>query len=165
VSRYTEAELAAIIAYVKSVPPVDRELPSGAPGPVARALGVLRDFPLAPASAIDHEHVTFLRANELTDPVRAGEHLVATAGCRGCHGSSLAGGGGPPPGGSNITPTGIGHWTEEDFITALREHKRPDGSTISEVMPRAYGQMSDADLRKIFRYLQTVPSNGERTVH
>ena len=158
---YTESELAAIVAYVKSVPPVDREQPRGTVGPVTRALGLLLRFPIATASTVDHDHVKFARAHDFNDPVRVGEHLVTTGGCRNCHGADLAGGGGPPPGGSNITPSGMHGWTDGDFITAIRDHKRPDGTTLSEVMPRAYGEMSDADLKKIFAYLMTLPGASQ----
>ena len=64
---------------------------------------------------------------------------------------------------ANITPVGIGDWSERDFVRALREHKRPNGSTISDAMPRAYGQMTDDDLEKIYAYLKTVPRKGEKT--
>lgn len=68
---------------------------------------------------------------------------------------------------ANLTPheSGLKGWTEEDFIRALREGKRKDGSAISEYMPwKAYGQMSDAELKAIWAYLQTVPAaeKGER---
>ena len=56
------------------------------------------------------------------------------------HGAELTGGCGPPPGGANITPVGIGGWSERDFVVALRTHRRPNGSAIDEVMPRAYGE-------------------------
>lgn len=159
--RFNEADLGAIIAYVKSVPPVDRELPQMTVGPMARTLGLLVDFPLAPASKIDHANVTFEPARASKGP-GAGSYIIATAGCRSCHGADFAGGGGPPPGAANITPVGIGDWSEQDFLTALREHKRPNGSTISEAMPRAYGQMTDDDLKKIYAYLKTVPRKGEK---
>ncbi len=161
--RFNEADLAAIIAYIKSVPPVDRELPQMQVGPMARALGLLVDFPLAPASKIDHANVTFEPVPAPNDPAASGSYIVATAGCRSCHGEDFTGGGGPPPGAANITPVGIGDWSEQDFSTALREHKRPNGSTISEAMPRTYGQMSDDDLEKIYAYLKTVPRKGEKT--
>ena len=48
-------------------------------------------------------------------------------------------------------------------MTAIREHKRPNGSAIDEAMPRIYGTMSDDDLRLIFGYLQTVPAKGTKT--
>jgi hypothetical protein len=75
----------------------------------------------------------------------------------------LKGGGGPPPGAANITPVGIGNWSEQDFFTALRDHKRPNGTAIDDAMPRGYGQMADEDLRKIFSFLKTVPAAGEKS--
>ena len=160
--HFTEADLGALVAYIRSVPPVDRAMPPPSPGPMARALAVLAGFPLTPAATIDHDRVRLAAEKDLVDPIAAGEKLVAMGGCRGCHGATLAGGGGPPPGASNITPVGIGAWTRDQFVTAIREHKRPNGSTIRDVMPRAYGQMSDADLQNIYAYLKTVPAAGTR---
>jgi mono/diheme cytochrome c family protein len=160
---FTERDLANVIAYVKSVPPVDREHPTPAPGPLMRALSVFGDFPLSPAARIDHEHVRFAAPRDEDDPVAAGEQLVASAGCVACHGRDFAGGGGPPPGAGNITPVGISSWTEKDFITAIREHRRPNGTVISDTMPRGYGLMSDADLRRIFAFLRTLPPKGQLT--
>ena len=78
----------------------------------------------------------------------------------------MASGGGylyPPPGAANITPVGIGSWSEGDFLRAVRQHKRPNGTDVAEGMPRAYGLMSDEELRLIFTYLKTVPPKGQRT--
>jgi mono/diheme cytochrome c family protein len=158
--HFTEPDLGALVAYLRSLPPVDRELPQTRVGPMARALAVLAGFPLTPASKIDHARVTFAPEQNADDPVAAGETLMAMGGCRGCHGPTLAGGGGPPPGASNITPVGIGDWTREQFVTAIREHKRPNGSTIAATMPRAYGEMSDTDLHNLYAYLRTVPADG-----
>ena len=161
--RFTAADAGAIIAHVKSVPPVDRLLPEMSVGPLARTLGLFTDFPLAPAAKIDHSQNRLAQGPNTSDSVAAGEYLVSTAGCRGCHGAQLAGGGGPPPGASNITPVGIGDWSEQDFFVALRTHRRPNGSTINEAMPKAYGEMADEDLRKILEYLRTVPPAGQKT--
>jgi cytochrome c553 len=161
--KFTEADLVAIIAYIRSLPPVDRELPPPSIGPMARTLSVFGNFPLFVAEMIDHQNVEFAAPVDTTNPVAAGDYLISTGGCRGCHLPDLTGGGGPPPGASNITPVGIGGWSEADFIRAIREHKRPDGTVIAEEMPRIYKQMSDDDLRKIFAYLKTVPPKGEKT--
>jgi mono/diheme cytochrome c family protein len=161
--RFTESAMASIIAYLKSVPPVDRDLARPSPGPLARALGLFADFPLLPAAKIDHERVTFAAPHDQSNPVAAGEEIVALASCRACHGPEFAGGSGPPPGGANITPIGIGGWTEPQFLTALRDHKRPNGSAISDVMPRAYGEMSTTDLHNVYEYLKTLPPKGEKT--
>jgi mono/diheme cytochrome c family protein len=161
--RFTESALGSIIAYVKSVPPVDRELPRPAPGPMARALGLFTDFPLSPAAKTDHARVAFAAPTDQTNPVAAGEELVAMAACRGCHGAEFTGGGGPPPGASNITPVGIGTWTVQDFLTALRTHKRPNGTTIDAAMPLGYGQLTDSELRNVFAYLKTLPPKGKKS--
>jgi mono/diheme cytochrome c family protein len=75
--------------------------------------------------------------------VEQGEYLVRTGGCVSCHtaagGQSFAGGRAlTTPFGTfyspNITPdpeTGIGHWTDQQFLRALREGVRPTGPTIS----------------------------------
>jgi mono/diheme cytochrome c family protein len=60
----------------------------------------------------------------------------------------------------NITPdreTGIGRWTDAQIIAAIREGKRPDGSTIGPPMPIGmYRNMSDRDVRAIVAYLRSV---------
>lgn len=62
---------------------------------------------------------------------------------------------------SNITPdveTGIGSWTEEQIIVAIREGIRPDGSIIGPPMPILdYRHMSDEDARALAAYLAQVP--------
>jgi len=60
----------------------------------------------------------------------------------------------------NITPdpeTGIGKWTDEQIIDAIRNGKRPDGTTIGPPMPvQFYRSMSDTDVRAIVAYLRSV---------
>lgn len=61
---------------------------------------------------------------------------------------------------ANITPdpeTGIGKWTDAQIITAIREGKRPDGTTIGPPMPIGmYHRMSDRDVKAIVAYLHQV---------
>ena len=62
---------------------------------------------------------------------------------------------------SNITPgveTGIGGWSDEEIIVAIREGKRPDGSIIGPAMPIAlYRGISDRDAQAIVAYLRSIP--------
>jgi len=162
---FTAEDLGAIVAYVKSMPPVDRTVPAMSVGPMARALGLFADFPLASASRIDHTTSRLAARPDPADAVAAGRYLVSSAGCQACHGAQLTGGSGPPPGGANITPAGIGGWSERDFVVAVRTHRRPNGSAIDDVMPRAYGDMSDEDLARIYAYLRTVPAAGTKTAN
>lgn len=60
----------------------------------------------------------------------------------------------------NITQdieTGIGSWSDEEIIRAIREGVRPDGTIIGPPMPiPSYRGMSDSDVRAIVAYLRTV---------
>ena len=49
-----DADVGAIIAYLRSRPKVDRVLPGSRIGPMARALSLFTEFPLLPARATDH---------------------------------------------------------------------------------------------------------------
>jgi mono/diheme cytochrome c family protein len=113
--------------------------------------------------------------------VERGQYLVTTiGGCGNCHsprggGSSLEGKiipGTELSGGlqldedighlgfPNITPdieTGIGEWTNQQIVEALRNGKRPDGKIIGPPMPIAmYRNLSDNDATAIATYLLTV---------
>jgi len=61
----------------------------------------------------------------------------------------------------NLTPdmeTGIGSWTEEDIITAVRTGHRPDQSPLLPPMPwPAYSQMSDDDVHALAAFLKSLP--------
>ncbi|HUK07662.1 MAG TPA: c-type cytochrome [Stellaceae bacterium] len=61
----------------------------------------------------------------------------------------------------NITPdpeTGIGRWTDDQIIDAIRDGKRPDGTIIGPPMPiDFYRGISDADVRALVAYLRAVP--------
>lgn len=61
---------------------------------------------------------------------------------------------------SNITPdsaTGIGTWSEADFIRAIRTGVNPSGRRLHTFMPwMQYRRMTDVDLRAIYAYLRTV---------
>jgi hypothetical protein len=55
---------------------------------------------------------------------------------------------------ANLTPTGLGSWSEADFLRAMRTGRRPDGSGIDTSMPWPYfAQMTDVELRAIWEYL------------
>ena len=93
----------------------------------------------------------------------------ATAGC-GCHtepkGTANAGGrkfDGPfgTVYSTNITPdtkTGIGAWTDEQIITAIRLGRRPNGERIVPVHPfTSFNGMAEEDLRALVSFLRSVP--------
>src|SRR5947207_5019171 len=105
------------------------------------------------------------------DAVARGEYLVRAGGCFSCHtapgGEALAGGRAlATPFGTfyspNITPdpdTGIGRWTDAQFLRALREGVRPDGANYFPVFPYpSFTGITDSDALAIKAYLFSVPA-------
>lgn len=108
-------------------------------------------------------------AASLSEEEQKGEYLVAAGNCVSCHtvedGTPFAGGlAFETPFGTiystNITSdpeVGIGHWSLEDFINAMRHGEAPDGKHLYPVFPYAsYANVSDEDVAAIYAYLQTI---------
>jgi mono/diheme cytochrome c family protein len=104
------------------------------------------------------------------DAVKRGEYLADAANCVGCHtdkkhgGQPFAGGGEvPTPFGiyysRNITPDpkyGIGAWTDQDFLRALRQGISPSGAHYFPAFPfPSFTGMTDRDILDIRAYLLT----------
>lgn len=159
-------EMASLIAYLKQIPPVDRDVQPTTLRIVGRMVLGAGQLETAAALSPRTAHVASV---DTTPGVDYGRYLVAISGCGSCHGESYSGG--PPfgPGGAspgNITPTGIGHYTGDDFTQALRTGVRPrGGGALNEEMPwKYYGTLSDGALQSIWLFLKTVPPKqfGER---
>jgi mono/diheme cytochrome c family protein len=161
-SSMGDGDVGALIAYIRNLPPVDSQLPPSEIRPLGRILLAAGVLPPFAAEQIDH-NVKHDSAPPAGVTPEYGRYLAMNSGCIGCHGSGLSGGpipGVPPdfPPAQNITPTGIGTWTDADFFRALREGKRPDGSAIDPFMPwMATRQMSDDEIKALLAYLRTVP--------
>ncbi|MEZ4595316.1 MAG: c-type cytochrome, partial [Chloroflexota bacterium] len=154
--KFSDEDTALLIAHIRNLPPVNNELPESSAGLVGRILFVAGQMPLVPAEMVDHEATKVaVVANEAT--AEFGEYLAQ--GCTGCHGAGFSGGaipGAPPDwlAAANITldeATGIGSWSEADFITAIRTGVRPDGSTIDPMMPwQNFSKMTDVELEALW---------------
>jgi mono/diheme cytochrome c family protein len=110
-------------------------------------------------------------------PAAAGAYLANAADCVACHtdsehhGRPYAGGREiATPFGTfyspNITPdpdTGIGRWSEAQFLRALRDGIRPDGANLYPVFPyTSFSRIVDADARAIWAYLHSLPAVHQR---
>lgn len=161
-ASFSDEDMGALVAYINSMPAVNRPRGPVALGPVARALTAFGKIKLA-AEVIDHANVKPAVVTPAVTP-QYGRYVAAA--CTGCHGENLSGGKidvGPPdwPPAANLTPHASGRlakWTEADFLNALRTKKRPDGSAIDPVMPAAFGAMDDLELKAIWSYLKTLPA-------
>jgi mono/diheme cytochrome c family protein len=157
----------AMAAYLKSLPPVSNRVESHTNAVFAAA----KTFFLHPA-----------RTTASTPPPRAptaeyGRYLATVALCADCHTprgglqqradrDRLFAGDATPPKGfpanpANLTPdqeTGIGRWSEAEFLRTLRTGVNPKGDSLHAFMPwREYRRMTDGDLQAIYRYLRTLP--------
>lgn len=109
--------------------------------------------------------------------VARGEYVFHAAGCVSCH-TDAAGGGLELAGGRalktpfgvfrtpNITPdvqTGIGGWSDADFLRALRQGTRPDGSHYFPAFPyTSYTRMTEGDILALKAYLFSRPAVSRR---
>jgi mono/diheme cytochrome c family protein len=111
--------------------------------------------------------------------IQRGKYLVQISGCSDCHtpggmlgqpdmarylGGSDVGFAIPGVGiylGQNLTPdqdTGLGGWSDDQIVAALRTGKRPDGRTLSEIMPfPSFAHLTDQDAAAIAAFLKSLP--------
>ncbi len=162
-ARMTDADLGSLIGYVKTLPPIEGQVPEiRLPLTVrfAYAVGWVKDA----AEKIDHT----LRppaSIDATDQVAAGDYVANS--CRGCHNAALSGGpipGAPPnwPAAANLTPgpgSAMAHYASEaDFAAMLQSGKRPDGTAVSAVMPFGSLKALDAvDVAALYAFFKTLP--------
>jgi mono/diheme cytochrome c family protein len=114
------------------------------------------------------------------DP-KNGEYVYFAAGCGGCHTSPdaaedskkiLSGGQKfPSPFGTFVAPNvsmhvefGIGAWSQDDFVRAVRQGVSPDGRHYYPAFPyTSYQGMSDQDVVDLWSFWQTLPSSEQKS--
>lgn len=97
-------------------------------------------------------HSASFETNNLDEPEKSKGYLGGGNHLADAHGNSAIS--------ANITPdreTGIGAWTEAQFAGAVRFGKRPDGKSLSPLMP-PMTVLTDEEVSAIWVYLQTVPA-------
>jgi cytochrome c553 len=159
----SDQEVSDLAAYFQSLPPSATVQPPTVLGPIGKALIGFGKMPIS-AEEIDHSRDHALLPPVAEVGVEFGAHVAAT--CVGCHRTDFSGGPiaqGPPdwPPAGNLTPheEGLASWSEEDFIRAIREAKRPDGTELLEPMNAVTKlNITDIELRAMFAYLKQLPA-------
>jgi mono/diheme cytochrome c family protein len=103
------------------------------------------------------------------DKIERGRYVAVLADCGGCHtepgGQAYAGGLSiETPFGRLVTPnitpdvdTGIGGWTDSEFIAAIREGRGHNGTRLYPAMPYpTYSKISDQDVEALRAYFATI---------
>jgi len=159
-NRISDDDLGAIIAYLKTLPPVDNEVDESGLGPLGRTLASFVGG-LIPASLIDHE-AQRPQSPAVGVTAEYGEYLSNI--CTVCHGEGLSGS--RVPGNDrvkapDITMSGdIGPWTKSQFIDAIRSGNTPRGNLLDpRFMPwNRFTQMTNDELDAIWLYLESLPA-------
>lgn len=164
----SDEDLAAVIAYIRTMPPVDHQTRSFQAKPLGYVLFGAGLFGNLPAEDVTHQNN--VSAPEPGITAEYGEYRMRISGCQDCHGIDLAGGSYPDPTITyvvpNLTPGGdLGNWTEEQFLQTIRTQKTPDGKGLnSNLMPfDEVNRLTDDELKAIFAYLKTVPAFPQNT--
>jgi mono/diheme cytochrome c family protein len=164
----SDGDLGALIAYLKSLAPVERELPRSQISPMGRGLMVaLKDMPIIAAERIDH---TAARPAAPAPGVTREYGAYLAVRCTGCHGDTLSGGripGTPPdwPPAANLTPdpsAAITAWSEGQFLNTMRTGTTPAGKQLNhKYMPwPVLGQMTDDELKALWMFLHSAPAKA-----
>jgi mono/diheme cytochrome c family protein len=158
-NRFTDADLASVVAYVRQLPPKGGnehgtvQLPL--PGRLAYGFGAIPEA----YERIDH---SLPPAQPVPEAVSVEHGKYVAQMCSGCHGAKLVGGkiiGAPPdwpdaarlaPGPDSVLPR---YARADAFMAMMRSGKRSDGSPIAVMPFGAFKNMSDVDLRALHLYL------------
>lgn len=163
-ARLSDEDLGSMIAYIRSLPPVDglqRELRLPLPVRFAYAVGIIRDA----SEKIDHAY----KPTPPQDGVIAQGAYVASM-CMGCHGEGFTGGkipGGPPdwPAAANLTPVTGGAMSRypdtASFSAMLRSGKRPDGTAIAVMPFESLAELNDDEVAAMYAYFRSLAPAGK----
>ena len=162
-SHLSDEDLASLIVYLRSIPPIRKALPkTEIIFPVKYLIRAVPEPITAPVPQPD-----------LSTPVKRGEYLVAIAACADCHtpqvkgqpvqGLDYAGGfvlDGPwgRVASANITPdpSGISYYDETIFLGVMRTGF-VKARELNQIMPWShYRNLAEEDLKAIFAFLQTL---------
>jgi mono/diheme cytochrome c family protein len=178
-SHLADEDLYSIIAFFKSDDPLVAPVAVDAPG-VSKPSLLMKALANIAFKPLPYPQ-TPLVAPSAADPIARGRYLATTLECYGCHSASFLtmdiedpeksrgymGGGntltdlrGQPIQSPNLTPdmaTGIGRWSQADFVRALKKGLRPDNKPIRYPMVPLV-ELEDAEAAAIHSYLRTIPA-------
>jgi mono/diheme cytochrome c family protein len=159
----TARDLDAVVAYVRSIPPVKNEVPA----PIYK---IALQPPIVPNAQ------TPMSEADLADKLKRGFYLATIAHCMECHSPmgpkgrdfSRLGAGGfefKGPWGVSVSRNissdkekGLGNWTDDEIKRAMTQGISRDGSKLKPPMGYPfYAKMTADDLDAIVAYLRTVP--------
>lgn len=158
----SDQDIADLLAWIRTMPAVERELPARAFGPVGRTMVALGKVPFQSDLIAADPDAKHLDRPTAENPLELGYYLTRL--CTGCHGLALTGG--PPlgpdvPAGTDLTPAGpLRNYSFDDFRTVFATGRTPDGRELDpEVMPwTALGAAQPHEIEAMWTYLRALPT-------
>jgi mono/diheme cytochrome c family protein len=165
-SRLSDEDLASVVVYLRNIESISERVPqTKTPFPLSLMLNILPEPLNAPVPHPD-----------MSTPISRGKYLAQISDCEGCHtprgrmtptivgmefaGGNVMGEGKNAVAVTNITPdaSGISYYDEALFLKVMRTG-HVGARQLNPIMPWVYlREMSDADLKDLFAYLQTIPA-------
>lgn len=160
----SDQDLGRVIAYIRSVPPVNNEMPPSKLSITGRiVMNIAKEITFLPAELIPHDAPRPVAPEPGITP-EYGEYLSHS--CKVCHGLTLSGGeipGFPPewPSAPNLTSgedSRLPMWGEEGFIQIIKTGQKHGRAINPDYMPwESYRHMTDDELQAVYIYLQSLP--------
>jgi mono/diheme cytochrome c family protein len=153
----SDADLGALIAYLRTIPQGGETLPPNSYGPMGRLGLVLGEF----KTAVAEMDTTMGRIGQ--DPAwattRHGEYLARMI-CTECHGLRLVG----DPTGATPSLSGALGYSMDEFTTLIRTGTpREAGKTLSlmrDVATNSLKYLTDSEIAEIHAYIKALPATG-----
>jgi cytochrome c553 len=158
--HFSEEDLGAIIAHLKTVPKAGNDTPPPQltfMGRVLMGAGLFGD--VFPAEYIDHNQ-PFHTMPDIGANIEYGEYLSRF--CASCHGADLTGAQPADPESPlapNLTQSShLASWSEADFIQTIRSGTTPEGRQLNpDYMPwKSFAKFEDDELKGLWMYLQSL---------
>jgi cytochrome c553 len=148
----SDADLNAIIAFLRSAPPSEGPATEVRIGPMGRLGLVIGQFN-PQAATIDHA-ARPLGAEGASDPSQRGRYLALTI-CTECHGMDFQG----DPGMGSTNLAAVAAYSEEDFAHLMRTGTALGGRTLGLMSEVALGRfvfLTDEEIHALYGYLKTL---------
>ena len=151
-SRLSDGEVAALIAWIRSLPRRGPAVPDTSVGPLGRFGVAMGRFRSAPELMEDFR----IRQPYDVGAEHAAGRRLASIGCAECHGPDLSGG---HPGPDTVAP-GLaiaGAYDLDQFRTLLRTGRPPSGRDLglmARVARQDFSHLTDAEIAQLYQYLR-----------
>ncbi|MGB4957966.1 MAG: c-type cytochrome [Saprospiraceae bacterium] len=162
-SHMSDYDLGCLIAFLKSLPKVERTFEKRKFTYMSQAMAGAGFFGnMFNYDMIDHENAKNIPAPTVGNSVEYGSYLIKIKGCDECHQKNLKGGKSPDP----VSPpvpdisknSNSSKWTLAQFIQTFRTGTTPEGKVLNgSFMPFAgLGAHSDEEIEALYNYIKSL---------